>query len=112
MDVHGFDEGSHYDSERERRVELLIRRLPAGLQPAVRWLRQPVARWVRIPAGILLIAGSVFFLLPVFGLWMLPLGVLLLAEDLPPVRRLTGRLLRWIEARHPNWMGLSPTSTH
>jgi hypothetical protein len=92
--------------ERERRLELPLRRLPARLQSAVRWLRRPLARTVRIPAGLLLILGSFLSILPFFGLWMLPLGVLLLAEDVPPLRRATGHVLAWIERRHPGWMGL------
>lgn len=108
MDGYSIEDGSGCGGDRERRIELLIRRLPLALQPTVRWLRRPAARWVRIPTGILLMAGSVLALQPVFGLWMLPLGLLFLAEDLPPVRRLTGRLLCWVEARHPRWMGLSP----
>jgi hypothetical protein len=69
-------------------------------------LRQPSMRWVRIPAGILLILGSCLFILPVFGLWMFPFGLILLAEDIPPLRRLTDRWLQWIEHRRPHWMGL------
>jgi hypothetical protein len=30
----------------------------------------------------------------------------LLAEDVPPVRRGTDRVLAWIEHRRPHWMGL------
>jgi hypothetical protein len=37
---------------------------------------------VRIPLGILLVLGGIFSFLPVLGLWMLPLGLLLLALDL------------------------------
>jgi hypothetical protein len=95
--------GQNYD--REGQLELLIRRLPQRLQDPVRWLRQPRARWLRIPAGLLLIVG-VFSILPVLGLWMLPLGLVLLAEDLPPVRRGTNSVLAWIEHRRPQWMGL------
>jgi hypothetical protein len=62
--------------------------------------------WVRIPAGVLLIAGGVLSILPVLGLWMLPLGLVLLAEDVPPLRHATGRLLAWIEHHKPHWMGL------
>jgi hypothetical protein len=78
------------------------------MQGTMHWLRRPSARWVRIPAGILLVLGSVLFILPVFGLWMLPLGLILLAEDIAPLRRLTDRLLQWIEQRRPHWMGLPP----
>jgi hypothetical protein len=94
------------EDERKRRLDLLVRRLPARLQTIVRWLLQPSARWLRIPAGLLLIFGGFLAILPVFGLWMLPLGVVLLSEDVPPLRRATGRALAWIERRHPRWMGL------
>lgn len=103
----GAGEGAE-DHDRERRLELLIRRLPPRLQDMVHRLRQPSARWLRIPAGVLLIVGSIFSILPIFGLWMLPLGIVLLAEDVPPLRRGTGRVLAWIERRRPHWMGLPP----
>ena len=91
---------------RDRQLALLIRRLPQRVQGMVTWLLQPSARWVRIPVGILLILGSVLFILPVFGLWMLPFGLILLSEDIAPLRRLSDRLLHWIEQRRPHWMGL------
>jgi hypothetical protein len=94
------------DTERhERRVEQLIDRLPAKLGSVVRWLRRPSARLVRIPAGVLLICGGFLSILPVFGLWMFPLGLILLAEDIPAVRRWRDRLLDWIERRKPHWLG-------
>lgn len=94
------------EDEHKRRLDLLIRRLPRRLQTPVRWLLQPSARWLRIPAGLLLIVGGFLAILPILGLWMLPLGLVLLAEDVPPLRRATGRVLAWIERRHPSWMGL------
>jgi hypothetical protein len=97
-------------AHREWQLELLIQRLPKRLQSAVRWLRRPSARWVRLPTGLLLIVGSIFSILPILGLWMLPLGLVLLAEDVKPLRRLTDRALVWIEHRRPHWMGLSRTS--
>jgi hypothetical protein len=99
------------DLDRERRLELLIRRLPYRLQAPVRRLRQPSALWLRVPTGLLLIVGGVFSILPILGLWMLPLGVVLLAEDIRPLRSGTGQVLAWIERRRPQWMGLphSPT---
>jgi hypothetical protein len=35
--------------------------------------------------------------------------VVLLAEDVPPLRRLTDRVLLWIEHHRPHWMGLPRT---
>jgi hypothetical protein len=91
------------------RLEQLIDRLPVSLRSRIRWLRQPSSRWARIPAGALLILGGLLSILPVLGLWMLPLGLALLAEDAPPLRRARDRLLDWIERRWPNFMSGAPT---
>lgn len=88
----------------EHRIDQLIERLPQALQAPTRWLRRPSSRWVRIPAGVLLVCGSVLSLLPFFGIWMLPLGLVLLAEDVPRLRRLRGRVLDWIAHRRPHWL--------
>ncbi len=96
--------GSGHD--RERQLELLVRQLPQRLQTTVRWLRRPAARWVRIPAGLLLVLAGLLSILPILGLWMLPLGLVLLAEDVKPLQRATDRGLAWIEQRRPHWMGL------
>ena len=88
--------------QREQRLEQLIGRLPRTLQPIVRWLRRPSSRWVRLPAGVLLIAGGLLSILPLLGIWMLPLGLILLAEDIAPLRRTRDRLLDWIERRYPH----------
>jgi hypothetical protein len=88
---------------REWRIGQLIAHLPGRLQHAVRWLRRPSSRWARIPAGVLLMLGGCLAILPVLGLWMLPVGMVLLAEDVPALRRLTDRCLDWIERRRPHW---------
>jgi hypothetical protein len=41
---------------------------------------------IRFPIALLLIVGGIFSFLPVLGIWMLPLGLLLLAIDLPVLR--------------------------
>ena len=87
--------------QHEHRLKRLTDRLPRGLQATVRWLRRPSSRWVRIPAGLLLIAGGVLSILPLLGLWMLPLGWLLLAEDVPLLQTWRDRMLNWIERRRP-----------
>lgn len=87
----------------EWRIEQLIRHLPGRMQRMVRWLRRPSSRWARMPAGGLLMIGGCLAILPVLGLWMLPLGMVLLAEDVPMLHRLTGRSLAWLERRRPRW---------
>ena len=73
----------HDKMELDRHFAWFEERLP--LRPArfVGWLRKPSSRLARIPLAILLIAGGIFSILPVLGLWMLPLGLLLFVQDVP-----------------------------
>jgi len=87
----------------DHRLERLIRRLPERRQGAVRWLRSPAGRWLRLPLCVLFILGRFLFILQVFGIWMLPVGLLLLAEDFPALRRWRTRMLNWIERHRPHW---------
>jgi hypothetical protein len=82
-------------------MQRLIDRLPRRLRPVVR--RCYASRWLRVPLGLLLAAGGLLAILPFFGLWMLPLGLLVLSEDVPGLRRARGRLLDCIERRRPAW---------
>jgi hypothetical protein len=65
-----------------RQFDRLQRRVPNFAADWLERLRRPEARWIRIPLGFLLIIGGIFSFLPVLGIWMLPLGLLLLALDL------------------------------
>ena len=91
---------SSYDWRLER-----IERLANRLCGAVRYLRQPSGRWFRIPVGVLLIVGGIFGFPPILGLWMLPIGLVLLAEDVPLLRSWRSRTLDWVERRHPHRLG-------
>jgi hypothetical protein len=51
----------------------------------------------------LLIAGGLLSFLPILGLWMLPLGAVLLSDDLSSLRSWRTRLLDWMERRYPRW---------
>jgi hypothetical protein len=86
-----------------RLFELLIDRLPDRIRTPTHWLRQPSSRWARVPAALLLVCGGLLFFLPLLGLWMLPLGLMLLAEDIPPLRRTRDRILQRIARRWPDW---------
>lgn len=79
-----------------RRVE---HRFPGRFAHFLRWLRQPGSLWVRAPLAALLVAAGFVGFLPVLGFWMLPLGLLLLAHDLPLLRRPMRRLLVCSERR-------------
>lgn len=77
----------------DRHLDSAQDKLPSAAARWVAWLRRPSSRFARIPAGILLIFGGLFSFLPVLGLWMAPLGIILLALDVPALQRPTGRAL-------------------
>ncbi|EIM02968.1 hypothetical protein UUA_00690 [Rhodanobacter thiooxydans LCS2] len=52
---------------------------------------------------MLFIVGGIFSILPVLGFWMLPFGLLLLAQDLPFLRRPMRRALLWMERCWVRW---------
>nr|WP_328702886.1 hypothetical protein [Arenibaculum pallidiluteum] len=73
--------------------------MPRSFSGRLRWLRGRRGTRVRVPAAVLLMAGGVLGFLPILGFWMLPLGVLLLALDLPVLRPPIAALARWFEGR-------------
>ena len=90
--------------ELEEAFDGLEQEVPNRLTPLIRWLRTPQARLVRLPLGILCIIGSFLWFLPVLGLWFLPLGLLLLAQDVRFLRRPVGKMTlylldRWTQLR-------------
>ena len=88
--------------ELDRHFAWFEAKLPPGPARFVGWLRRPSSRLVRIPLAILLILGGIFSFLPVLGLWMLPLGLVLFAQDLPFLEKPMARMLGWIERK---WIG-------
>jgi hypothetical protein len=87
------------DARLERQFDRIARQVPAS-KGFLDWVRRPHLHVVRIPLAIVLILGGVFSFLPVLGIWMLPLGLLVLAVDIPPLRKPVGdaivRLQRFI----------------
>jgi hypothetical protein len=84
-------------------LDRIEQHLPGQIRRCLHWLREPSSRWVRIPAGLILVAAGIFSILPFLGLWMLPVGLLLLAQDLPFLRRPMRRALLGIEWRWVSW---------
>jgi hypothetical protein len=89
----------HYAAEIERHFIWFETKLPPRGAKFVGWLRRPSSRLVRIPLAILLVVGGIFSFLPVLGLWMLPLGLLLIAQDLPFLQKPIALMLGWIERK-------------
>jgi hypothetical protein len=83
----------------DAQVERLEARLPGWLARFVRWLRRPSSRLVRMPMAILLILIGVVGIFPIVGLSLIPLGLILIAQDIPFLRRPIARMLAWIERK-------------
>lgn len=81
-----------------RQFDVIVRRFPQ-LGGLVRFLRADHSRLLRFPLGLVFIFGGVFSFLPILGFWMLPLGLMLMAVDVPfmrgPVARLIIKVRRW-----------------
>lgn len=63
-------------------------------------LREPQWRLARIPVGMALILGGLVGFLPLVGFWMLPLGLAILAIDIPIAGRALHRLTSLIRRLH------------
>lgn len=83
----------------DRAIDEVEREAPDWAERAIEWLRDPAAKWIRIPLGLLFVAASFFAFLPVLGIELLPLGLMLLALDIPFLREPVGRFLLWLADR-------------
>ena len=91
-----------YRAELDRYLARLEGKLPPRVARFSAWLREPSSRMVRLPVAGLLVLGGIFSFLPVFGIWMLPLGLLLFAQDMPILEKPMAKGLGWIERRWRN----------
>jgi hypothetical protein len=69
--------------------------VPSSIGNNLNRLRGKRAVWVRVLAGVGLIGAWFFLPLPLVGLWMLPVGLALLAHDIPIMRRPIARFLHF-----------------
>ena len=100
----------NHQAELDRHFAWFEGKLPKGPARFVGWLRKPSSIYARIPIAILLVAGGFLSFLPVLGLWMLPLGLLLFAQDVPALQKPMARMLGWVERK---WIERQRTkSTH
>lgn len=90
-----------HKAELDRHFAWFEQKLPPRPARFVHWLRQPASFYVRIPVAILLVVGGLLSFLPVLGLWMLPLGLILIAQDVPALQKPMASMLGFIERK---WM--------
>lgn len=86
----------------DRQFESLSRLAPF-LRGPLTALRRDSWRLVRLPLALLMIVGGVFSFLPLLGIWMLPLGLLLLAIDIPVLRGPISALMIRVRRRIAVW---------
>ena len=86
-------------AELARYFEVIHRRVPIRAARFIRWLRKPSSFWIRLLVAFLLVLGGVFSFLPILGFWMLPLGLLFIAQDVPILQMPLANALRWIESK-------------
>jgi hypothetical protein len=72
---------------------------PRYLAKIIHFLREPNLRWLRTSVGVLLIIGGCFWFLPILGLEMIPIGLMLIAIDVPFLRGPVARMIAWGERR-------------
>lgn len=85
-----------------RQFEAIERSAPVG-GGMLRALREKRYRLVRIPVAVLLVCGGLLGFLPVLGFWMAPLGLLLLAIDIPALRPVVSAATIRIRRRVEIW---------
>lgn len=88
----------------DKAYEAVARHAPERLLKFLQRLRAPEARWARLGTGLaFIVLGVLGPILPVAGLWMIPVGLLLIAEDIPPMQGPMVRHVLWLEAK---WLRL------
>ena len=83
----------------DEELDRLQARLPHHVSRFMQKVRSPAVKPYRIPAGIALTAGGIVGFLPILGFWMVPLGLAVLAQDVPVMRPPLARLLRKINGK-------------
>jgi hypothetical protein len=93
----GKNSGGKPDLDEE--LDRLQDRLPDKVSRVMQKVRSPAAAPYRIPVGVALTVGGVFGFLPILGFWMAPLGLAVLAQDVPVMRPPLARLLAKVNGK-------------
>ena len=88
----------------DEELDRLQQRMPDGVSRVMRKVRGPDVDRYRIPVGVALTVGGVFGFLPVLGFSMAPLGLAVIAQDVPAMRPPLARLVARVNRK------LSPKS--
>jgi hypothetical protein len=70
-------------------------RLLDGLDRFEAWVaRRP--KWLRLALGVVLCLGGFLWFFPILGLWMLPVGLIVLSQDITWLYRRREHLEAWL----------------
>jgi hypothetical protein len=87
----------------DRHMDRVEKRLPPRPAALLRRVQHPSATYARWSVAAALIVGGCLGFLPILGFWMLPLGLILIAQDVPILRRPLARLLNFAERKWRAW---------
>ena len=91
----------------EKAYAKLEKLLPDKPAHALHWLHKPTSKYVRMPLGVFCVVASFFAFLPLIGIEFLPIGLLLIAQDVPFLRKPVGKavlpLLDWAGRMQKKW---------
>lgn len=98
------DKGNAGQAKLDQAYDVLEQESPDRVARAIRWLRNPRGKWVRLPLGIVILLASFLGpVVPVLGIEFAPIGLLLIAQDIPPLREPVADMTLWLERR---WLRL------
>jgi membrane-bound ClpP family serine protease len=98
------------EAKLEKAYEELEQHAPDRVARAIRWVRNPKARWIRFFLGVVLIVlGLLGPILPIVGIELIPVGLLLIAQDVPPLREPVAQMTLWLERK---WVELRSRLRH
>jgi hypothetical protein len=83
----------------DEQLDRLERACPAYLAKSIHFMREPRLRWLRTGVGVLLLIGGCLWFLPILGLEMIPVGLMLIAIDVPFLRGPVARMIAWGERK-------------
>jgi membrane-bound ClpP family serine protease len=89
--------------ELDRILDRYQEKMPGWMARFVAWIRKPELRVLRIISGIVLVLCGMVGFLPILGFWMIPLGLVLLAQDIAFLRRPVVAAIEWGERKWHAW---------
>lgn len=87
----------------DRAYKGLEREAPRWMSKHIRWLHSSKSRKFRLPIGIFLIACGLVGFLPIVGYEFIPVGLLVIAQDIPFMRKPMGKFVLWLLDK---WKGI------